>query len=59
MTGAMPPGGPVLTPEAYASIGAYILKFNGASAGGRELTASTAAPIVDLISDRARSSGSR
>jgi mono/diheme cytochrome c family protein len=41
MTGAMPYGAPALDAETYASLTAYILQSNGASAGGQALSAST------------------
>jgi mono/diheme cytochrome c family protein len=48
MSGAMPPGGPSLPAETYASIAAYILQSNGAVAGPDALNASTAVRIGDL-----------
>jgi hypothetical protein len=48
MSGAMPPGGPSLPAETYASIAAYILQSNGAVAGPEALSASTAARIGSL-----------
>jgi mono/diheme cytochrome c family protein len=49
MSAAMPPGGPALPLETYVSIGAFVLKSNGAAAGAHALTASTVAAIGDLI----------
>jgi mono/diheme cytochrome c family protein len=45
MSAAMPPAGPALTADTYASIGAFILKANGAIAGTQELTPTTAVSI--------------
>ncbi len=47
--GAMPPGGPPLTPEAGASIVAHVLRVNGASPGERVFEGSTAVPIAALV----------
>ena len=52
MLGAMPPGGPSLTAEAYASITALVLQANGAVAGTEALTASTNIRIETLIPPR-------
>jgi len=41
MTGAMPYGAPALDADTYATVTAYILRSNGASAGGQALSAST------------------
>ena len=41
MTGAMPYGAPALDANTYATLTAYILQSNGASAGGQALSAST------------------
>ena len=41
MSGAMPYGAPALDAETYASLTAYILRSNGASAGSQALSAST------------------
>ena len=41
MTGAMPYGAPALDADTYATLTAYILRSNGASAGGQVLSAST------------------
>ena len=48
MSAAMPYGASSLTTEAYTSIEAYILEFNGASAGADALRASTAVSIASL-----------
>lgn len=45
MSAAMPYGAPSLTTEAYTSIEAFILQVNGASAGERALSPSTAVAI--------------
>lgn len=39
--GAMPPGGPPLSPDTAAAIVAHLLRVNGARAGERDLEAST------------------
>jgi mono/diheme cytochrome c family protein len=52
MSTAMPPGGPSLPVEEYASIAAYILQFNGAAAGTQALNASTILPIGSVVSPR-------
>lgn len=44
----MPPGGPTLTAEQYLAIAAYILKENGAKAGGQSLTESTLALLGSI-----------
>jgi mono/diheme cytochrome c family protein len=41
MTGAMPYGAPALDADTYATLTAYILRSNGASAGAQALSAST------------------
>jgi len=41
MSGAMPYGAPALDAESYATLTAFILRSNGASAGSQALTAST------------------
>jgi mono/diheme cytochrome c family protein len=41
MSGSMPYGAPALDAEAYATLTAYILRSNGASAGSQALSAST------------------
>ena len=45
MSAAMPYGAPSLTVDEYTAIVAYVLQVNGAAAGERELTPSTAVPI--------------
>ena len=50
MQAAMPPGGPTLAPEAYASITSYILQQNGAAAGAQAFTPATATPIGTVAS---------
>ena len=52
MSAAMPYGAPSLTVAEYTSIAAYILQFNGAVAGERELSASTVAQIGSLTGRR-------
>jgi mono/diheme cytochrome c family protein len=47
---AMPPGGPALTPDEYASIVARVLQVNGADAGTQALSASTVVPIGSVTS---------
>lgn len=46
--GAMPPGGPPLSPDVGAAIVAHILRVNGARPGERALDASTAASIAQV-----------
>ena len=41
MTGAMPYGAPALDADTYATLTAYILRSNGASAGSQALSTST------------------
>jgi mono/diheme cytochrome c family protein len=55
MSAAMPYGGPSLSADTYTSIAAYVLQFNGAVAGERELSGSTAVPIGSLTAARVRS----
>jgi PQQ-dependent dehydrogenase (methanol/ethanol family) len=45
MQSTMPPGGPTLAPEQYASIVSYILQQNGATPGNQAFTATTAVPV--------------
>ena len=52
MTGAMPYGGPALDAETYASLTAYILQSNGASAGSELLGASTDVSIGSVTATR-------
>jgi mono/diheme cytochrome c family protein len=54
MSGAMPPGGPALSAEAYESILAYVLRSNGAGAGPDPLNASLDVPIKDLVKNPVR-----
>jgi len=56
MTAAMPPGGPALTAEGYASIAAYVLKSNGAGPGDQPLTSSMVATIGSIVRIRTVSS---
>jgi mono/diheme cytochrome c family protein len=49
MSAAMPPGGPSLSSDVYASVAAHILKVNGAVAGTVELTPTTAVAIGDVV----------
>ena len=49
LSASMPPGGASLSTESFASITAYILEANGASAGSTPFRASTAIAIGDLI----------
>ena len=48
MSGAMPYGAPALDADTYASLTAYILRSNGASAGDQPLSAATDVPIVNV-----------
>ena len=48
MSGAMPYGAPALDADIYASLTAYILRSNGASAGDRPLSASTDVVIASV-----------
>ena len=48
MSGAMPPGGPALTVDAYEAIAALILKSNGAPAGGEKFAPSADVRVRDL-----------
>jgi mono/diheme cytochrome c family protein len=48
VSAAMPYGGPSLDAKSYTLIIAYILQVNGAVAGTEALTASTAAPILQV-----------
>jgi mono/diheme cytochrome c family protein len=48
MTGAMPYGAPALDADTYAALTAYILRSNGASAGGQALGASTDGSIASV-----------
>jgi mono/diheme cytochrome c family protein len=52
MAASMPYGLPSLTTESYESIAAYILQSNGAPAGSRALSATTAVPIGSVIPSR-------
>ncbi|HEU5257768.1 MAG TPA: cytochrome c [Vicinamibacterales bacterium] len=52
MSANMPPNGSSLTAETYVSIAAFILESNGAVAGEKKLTASTAVAIASLIPAR-------
>jgi alcohol dehydrogenase (cytochrome c) len=45
MASAMPPGGPELSPDQYASIVAYILQQNSAAAGATPYSGTVAVPI--------------
>ena len=45
MSSTMPPGGPSLSPDQYASIVAYILQQNSAAPGATAFAGTTAAPI--------------
>src|SRR5262245_35100597 len=49
MSAAMPYGATSLSVESYLSITAYILQFNGASAGPEALNTSTLVPIGSVI----------
>ncbi len=51
MTGAMPYGAPALDAETYASLTAYILQSNGASAGGQALSFSTDVSIGSVTAN--------
>src|SRR5687768_5187760 len=57
MSAAMPYGAASLSVEAYTTITAYILQFNGAVAGEQELSASTAAKISSLTAARTTPAG--
>jgi len=48
MSGAMPYGAPALDADTYASLTAYILRSNGASAGDQPLSASTDVVIASV-----------
>jgi hypothetical protein len=48
MSGAMPYGAPALDADTYASLAAYILRSNGASAGDRPLSAATDIAIASV-----------
>ena len=48
MSGAMPYGAPALDADTYASLTAYILRSNGASAGDQALNASTDVAIASV-----------
>jgi mono/diheme cytochrome c family protein len=54
MSGAMPPGRPALSAEAYESILAYVLHSNGAVAGPDPLDASLDVPIKNLVENLVR-----
>ena len=45
MSATMPPGRPSLAEADYLNITAFILQFNGATAGAQPLVVATAAPI--------------
>jgi len=55
MSASMPPGGSSLSSETYASIAAYILEANGASAGSQPLSVTTAVAIDSLLPSRGAS----
>jgi mono/diheme cytochrome c family protein len=48
----MPPDGARLTPEQYLSLVAYLLEQNGATAGDRALTPSTATSVGSVATGR-------
>src|SRR6476661_4446904 len=48
MSSTMPPGGPSLSPDQYASIVAYVLQQNSAAAGATAFTATTTVPIGSI-----------
>src|SRR4051794_16674781 len=48
MSSTMPPGGPSLAPDQYASIVAYVLQQNSAAAGATAFDAPTAVPIGSI-----------
>ena len=52
IAGAMPPGGPALSADTYASIVAYIFESNGAAPGGRPFSADPAVAIGSVITTR-------
>ena len=52
MSGAMPYGAPALDADTYASLTAYILRSNGASAGEQPLSASTDVAIASVAIKR-------
>ena len=52
MSGAMPYGAPALDADTYASLTAYILRSNGASAGDQPLSASTDVVIASVTLER-------
>ena len=56
MSATMPPGRPSLAEADYLNITAFILQFNGATAGAQPLVVATAAPIG---TDRDRSARRR
>jgi mono/diheme cytochrome c family protein len=55
MSANMPPSGSSLTADTYLSIAAFVLESNGAVAGEKKLTASTAVAIGSLIPMRSAS----
>jgi cytochrome c553 len=55
MSASMPPGLSSLSTETYASIAAFILESNGASAGAQPLSATTDVAIASLIAARGAS----
>ena len=48
MSATMPPGKPSLAEADYVNISAFILQYNGATAGTQALAATTAAPIASI-----------
>ncbi len=48
MAATMPPGKPSLAEADYVNISAFILQYNGATAGTQALAATTAAPIATI-----------
>ena len=55
MSATMPPGKPSLAEADYVNISAFILQYNGATAGTQALAAATAAPIAQHRNRTARS----
>lgn len=52
MSGAMPPGGPAQSIEAYESIVAFVLQSNGAVAGSEPFKAATDVPLRSVLKKR-------
>jgi mono/diheme cytochrome c family protein len=57
MSGAMPYGAPALDGDTYAALTAYILRFNGATAGTEPLSASTDVLISSVTASHSTSLG--